>query len=256
MGLMATSTCSAMASQALFLQPHHNFNPKSFSLFPNSPKPLPSSLSFSDRAPAISLSVSLSSPSPRMRSIRAVSQTAPIPLKSKSPNSSTNPNPHHPLTALFAVAVAIVRMLSSSIPAVVGVSQSLGHAVGPAFFAAVRDRQSAYLNTPLTVVAAGLAKWLDIYSGVLMVRVLPTSLGIASPSPPSATSAILISISSETLSLRFSTPSTSAHSSPSPSSAPSAPSSATAEESSNLLFRLLNNKTAPFSDPGLFSSSN
>lgn len=49
---------------------------------------------------------------------------------------------------------------------------NLSCAAGPLFFAALRDRPSGYLNTPLTVVAAGLAKWLDIYSGVLMVRVL------------------------------------------------------------------------------------
>ncbi|CAD5329302.1 unnamed protein product [Arabidopsis thaliana] len=42
----------------------------------------------------------------------------------------------------------------------------------PLFFASLRDRPAGYLNTPLTVVAAGLSKWLDIYSGVLMVRVL------------------------------------------------------------------------------------
>ncbi|KAI3787202.1 hypothetical protein L1987_41518 [Smallanthus sonchifolius] len=30
----------------------------------------------------------------------------------------------------------------------------------------------ARLYTPLTVVAAGMDKWLDIYSGVLLVRVL------------------------------------------------------------------------------------
>lgn len=52
------------------------------------------------------------------------------------------------------------------------VAVGLGRAAGPAFFAALRDRPSGYLNTPLTVVAAGLSKWLDIYSGVLMVRVL------------------------------------------------------------------------------------
>lgn len=46
------------------------------------------------------------------------------------------------------------------------------NSVGSMFFAALRDRPSGYLNTPLTVVAAGLSKWLDIYSGVLMVRVL------------------------------------------------------------------------------------
>ncbi|CBI22471.3 hypothetical protein VitviT2T_003635 [Vitis vinifera] len=45
-------------------------------------------------------------------------------------------------------------------------------AAAPLFFAAMRDRPRGYLNTPLTVVAAGMAKWLDIYSGVLMVRVM------------------------------------------------------------------------------------
>ncbi|KAJ8460136.1 hypothetical protein OPV22_033062 [Ensete ventricosum] len=50
---------------------------------------------------------------------------------------------------------------------------SLAWAAGPLFFAARRmKRPSGYLNTPLTVVAAGMSKWLDIYSGVLMVRVL------------------------------------------------------------------------------------
>ncbi|KAJ8899336.1 hypothetical protein K2173_018310 [Erythroxylum novogranatense] len=49
---------------------------------------------------------------------------------------------------------------------------NLAHSMGPLFFAALKDRHRGYLNTPLTVVAAGLAKWLDIYSGVLMVRVL------------------------------------------------------------------------------------
>ncbi|XP_044493163.1 ylmG homolog protein 1-2, chloroplastic-like [Mangifera indica] len=51
------------------------------------------------------------------------------------------------------------------------VQNNMVHTVGPLFFAATRDRPIG-LNTPLTVVAAGLAKWLDIYSGVLMVRVL------------------------------------------------------------------------------------
>lgn len=40
-------------------------------------------------------------------------------------------------------------------------------------FAAMSDRFPGPLNTPMTVVAAaGLSKWLDIYSGVLMIRVL------------------------------------------------------------------------------------
>jgi uncharacterized protein YggT (Ycf19 family) len=36
-------------------------------------------------------------------------------------------------------------------------------------FAAI---STARVNTPVTVIAAGMAKWLDIYSGVLLVRVL------------------------------------------------------------------------------------
>lgn len=43
-------------------------------------------------------------------------------------------------------------------------------AAAPLFFAAIS--QSAPVNTPLTVVASGMAKWLELYSGVLMVRVL------------------------------------------------------------------------------------
>ncbi|CAM6090627.1 unnamed protein product [Calypogeia fissa] len=41
-------------------------------------------------------------------------------------------------------------------------------AAAPLLFAAI----SQSVNTPLTVVASGMAKWLELYSGVLMVRVL------------------------------------------------------------------------------------
>ncbi|KAL2935688.1 YlmG-like protein 1-2 chloroplastic [Bienertia sinuspersici] len=45
--------------------------------------------------------------------------------------------------------------------------------VGPLFFASLKESPSGSLKTPLAVaVAAGMARWLDIYSGVLMVRVL------------------------------------------------------------------------------------
>ncbi|XP_021733526.1 ylmG homolog protein 1-2, chloroplastic-like [Chenopodium quinoa] len=42
-------------------------------------------------------------------------------------------------------------------------------AVGPLFFTSVQGVRS---GPPLTAIAAGIAKWLDIYSGVLMVRIL------------------------------------------------------------------------------------
>ncbi|RRT37405.1 hypothetical protein B296_00058750 [Ensete ventricosum] len=75
---------------------------------------------------------------------------------------------------------------------------SLAWAVRPLFFVVRRvERPSGYLNTPLTVVASGMAKWLDIYSGVLMVRVL-LSWFPNIPWDRQPTSATHISISSGT----------------------------------------------------------
>ncbi|KAJ9169830.1 hypothetical protein P3X46_017979 [Hevea brasiliensis] len=74
----------------------------------------------------------------------------------------------------LAVSVGGISILPNlnELAAIQALQSNLVHSVGPLFFAALKDRPSGYLNTPLTVVAAGLAKWLDIYSGVLMVRVL------------------------------------------------------------------------------------
>jgi uncharacterized protein YggT (Ycf19 family) len=76
--------------------------------------------------------------------------------------------------ALFFATLShkLIGKLSPKITEQVCLQSSLVGTVGPLFFAALKDRPTGYLNTPLTVVAAGLAKWLDIYSGVLMVRVL------------------------------------------------------------------------------------
>ncbi|KAJ4907260.1 YGGT family protein [Raphanus sativus] len=77
---------------------------------------------------------------------------------------SFNLSLRNPKTIVSKLSTAVVTS-SPQIQASIRVS-------GPLFFAAIRDRPAGYLNTPLTVVAAGLSKWLDIYSGVLMVRVL------------------------------------------------------------------------------------
>ncbi|XP_068657742.1 ylmG homolog protein 1-2, chloroplastic-like [Aristolochia californica] len=92
------------------------------------------------------------------------------------------------ITTIFATAFALSKVfchvIQSFAPKFLSIPASLDLAaiqalrtnaictVGHLFFAARRARPSGYLNTPLTVVAAGMAKWLDIYSGVLMVRVL------------------------------------------------------------------------------------
>ncbi|XP_039114777.1 ylmG homolog protein 1-2, chloroplastic-like [Dioscorea cayenensis subsp. rotundata] len=81
--------------------------------------------------------------------------------------------------AAFALRSLAHRLLSSALasPAIQQILdaraiQGTITTAGSLFFARLRDRPSGYLNTPLTVVAAGMSKWLDIYSGVLMVRVL------------------------------------------------------------------------------------
>ncbi|CAL0309875.1 unnamed protein product [Lupinus luteus] len=68
-------------------------------------------------------------------------------------------------TALLFLKLVLQKTATTVIPNLIATSS-------PLFFASLKDRPPGYLNTPLTVVAAGLGKWLDIYSGVLMVRVL------------------------------------------------------------------------------------
>ncbi|KAF3773685.1 YlmG-like protein 1-2 [Nymphaea thermarum] len=122
----------------------------------------------------------------------ASSSAPPFP---QSPTSPPNPNPlldsTRTVSFILAAALSFSRRLLDALKSSVSrftsaistpsaeelaalhhLQDNLVCAIGPLFFAAVRDPPSGYLNTPLTVVASGLAKWLDIYSGVLMVRVL------------------------------------------------------------------------------------
>ncbi|KAL5554603.1 hypothetical protein UlMin_042004 [Ulmus minor] len=154
---MATS--SLMASQSPLTIPNLNHNiPKHsiFSLNPNLDQL---------RLPLLSLKT-LNPRSPRRNSVIVLSAASQTPTRSPLTGSTRT------LTTLCALTLAAFRKLSISMMKVSSLPQHLGPAVGPVFFAALRDRPSGYLNTPLTVVAAGLSKWLDIYSGVLMVRVL------------------------------------------------------------------------------------
>ncbi|CAN8269971.1 unnamed protein product [Cochlearia groenlandica] len=81
------------------------------------------------------------------------------------------------LATLAALTLAVARALSQKLTnhGISALRFSLAAATAtasPIFFASLRDRPPGHLNTPLTVVAVGIKKWLDIYSGVLMVRVL------------------------------------------------------------------------------------
>lgn len=157
------------------------------------PKPsAPASSAHGHRTPTLSLtskplSPCLSSNSSSSFSIRA---SASSPVSSRPRLTGSTQTVNSLLAAALSLSLSVAKLLQrlpiekvasfcvSSLPspqelaALRSLAGGLGRAAGPAFFAALRDRPSGYLNTPLTVVAAGLSKWLDIYSGVLMVRVL------------------------------------------------------------------------------------
>ncbi|XP_071700858.1 ylmG homolog protein 1-2, chloroplastic [Rutidosis leptorrhynchoides] len=78
------------------------------------------------------------------------------------------------ITTLFAIAVTVSKLFAHKLTNFalnLNIQQNVISTAGPLFFATMSGRP-ARLHTPLTVVAAGMAKWLDIYSGVLLVRVL------------------------------------------------------------------------------------
>ncbi|KAJ8449056.1 hypothetical protein Cgig2_004111 [Carnegiea gigantea] len=122
------------------------------------------------------------------------------PFKTPNPifNSPSNPPPKIPflsdwnktLAALFALSLSlsskIAQIITNSfinlksffltltpqqLQAIQFLQDNVLCTVAPPFCAAHKDRPIGYLNTPLTVVASVLVKWLDIYTGVLMVRI-------------------------------------------------------------------------------------
>ncbi|PON53165.1 CCB3/YggT-like [Parasponia andersonii] len=161
---MASSTSLMASSQALYL-PNPNLYPhKPIFSYRSANKPFRSSPN-----PRISLSLSLLR-NPKLQVLQPMAASTSPP---QTPSGSSLTGSTRTLTTLFALALTVVRKFSVSIFKLgSSLPQQLSLTAGPLFFAALRDRPSGYLNTPLTVVAAGLSKWLDIYSGVLMVRVL------------------------------------------------------------------------------------
>ncbi|KAK2971396.1 hypothetical protein RJ640_025346 [Escallonia rubra] len=190
-----------MASQTLTLQnpsflcPH---KPTTFSL-PSTPKRLPLNLSkpitFSPLPPPkrpLSLSISISK-HPKSLTQRKVKVFASSPFSSTIPTYPITNSPDIPdrvsslltgstrtLTTIFAVTLAVSKLLAHktcgfllkeiAVNRVLG--ESLLRSAGPLFFASMKGQAAGNLSTPFSVVAAGMAKWLDIYSGVIMVRVL------------------------------------------------------------------------------------
>ncbi|KAL0436690.1 UNVERIFIED_CONTAM: YlmGprotein 1-1, chloroplastic [Sesamum radiatum] len=127
---------------------------------------LPLRLAFSPLSKPVRLRISAS--------ISPILENPPI----RSPKTSNPPQDllsgsTRTVTTLFAIAVTASKFFAHGLFSLaVQLKEPVLSAAGPAFFAATRDVPMGSLNTPFTVVAAGMAKWLDLYSGVLMVRVL------------------------------------------------------------------------------------
>ncbi|KAH6836823.1 YGGT family protein [Perilla frutescens var. hirtella] len=107
-------------------------------------------------------------------SILPTLQTSPIkPTKSSNADRDLLSGSTRTITTLHAVAEAASKFFAHEISCMaVQLREPALSSAGTAFFAAMKEDPTRGLNTPFTVVAAGMAKWLDIYSGVLMVRVM------------------------------------------------------------------------------------
>ena len=177
-----TMASSLIASQALPLRRpvlppklHPSIAISSHSF--NRPLPSPLPLRFcTANSPNHGLRV-LASSSPSAYSPKLSNQSEEIPI------GSLLTGPTRVLATILSISLTfstlIVKLVQNVWPSLVAQClvnpcTALGafQPAGSLFFAALVDRPGGNLNTPLTVVAAGLAKWLDIYSGVLLVRVL------------------------------------------------------------------------------------
>ncbi|PWA85759.1 YGGT family protein [Artemisia annua] len=168
MASCSSSSLSLMASQTLILQNPPNLFPKNKHPFVSISKPIshfslkPLQFKNPNSNPNKPLTIVASSISP-----------SPV-LKPNSQEGSVLTGSTRTLTTLFALAVTISKLFAqkmTNLAANLSLQESFVSASGSLFFATMSGRP-ARLHTPLTVVAAGMAKWLDIYSGVLLVRVL------------------------------------------------------------------------------------
>lgn len=174
---------SAMASNSLYLlNPNPNISPPYYDRLHFFNNPIVSKPSFSQKHRNLLLNTNKSYILQPASKTRVSASNSPPTVPTNSPTDfSSNFASILSISTLFATAIRSIsakvgKIFTKPNPEELQMIQSLQKnvvcTVGPLFFAALRDRPSGYLNTPLTVVASGMAKWLDIYSGVLMVRVL------------------------------------------------------------------------------------
>ncbi|KAH7838863.1 hypothetical protein Vadar_032059 [Vaccinium darrowii] len=114
------------------------------------------------------------------------SYSPPLQLQIPTPDHthSTLTGSTRTIATLVALALSLAKHLASKISPLLSLKfrpplpnpiyTLVIEASRPLFFAAISHSSSAFISmgTPLAVIAAGLARWLEIYSGILLIRVL------------------------------------------------------------------------------------
>uniref|UniRef100_A0A251RRL7 Putative YGGT family protein n=1 Tax=Helianthus annuus TaxID=4232 RepID=A0A251RRL7_HELAN len=162
----SAASVSLMASQTLILQNPTYLTPTR-----------PSIITLSNRRSHFSskpLQFSRTNPNKTLISASSSSSSSSPTITPNPPSETLLTGSTRTLTTLLALVVTASKLFTHKLTNFalnLNLQQTLVSATGPLFFATMSGRP-ARLHTPLTVVAAGMAKWLDIYSGVLLVRVL------------------------------------------------------------------------------------
>lgn len=134
--------------------------------------------------PSLSIKIAASSPSPPtctpLTPLYPTTRSSTLTWSTRSSIESTQSSSTTELTrslaTLAALAIALARALAHklSLTAHTSAIQLSLQTGGTVFFASLRERPPGYLITPQTVVAVVMKKWVDIYSDVLMLRLLLT----------------------------------------------------------------------------------
>jgi uncharacterized protein YggT (Ycf19 family) len=150
------------------------------------PGPLSSPPNSTNSFPSIPATTSLALPlRPPITCKLVASYSPPLQIPTQKHTHSPLTGSTRTVATLVALAVSLSKHLASKIsllllslkfgPALPNPINTLAiEATRPLFFAAISHSSSALVSTgtPIAVIAAGLAKWLEIYSSVLLIRVL------------------------------------------------------------------------------------
>ncbi|KAI8538911.1 hypothetical protein RHMOL_Rhmol09G0140100 [Rhododendron molle] len=164
--MAVSSSPLLMASQTRILT-----NPNRTHLSP--PTPASPSLRRTPLSKPPTLTLSLLRPK---SSLSAASSSPPLPIPAQNPTHSPLTGSTRTITTIFSLALSLSKLLALKLGGVLGLFPNPitpPTATGPLFFAAISEGAGPRsAGAPIAVIAAGLARWLEIFSCVLLIRVL------------------------------------------------------------------------------------